>query len=147
MPLGCRDFRGLDEAKLWCRREGADLRRVAIEQLQTFEACGIELVINILSKIAENCWLRQAKPRSPFSYDRSQVRLGEAVIARVAKDGGEIERGIGFPQRSTADGPEGKDKRLSSKPNPLFREIERLILRAIHLQRRVADQEPSVGMR
>ena len=76
----------------------AALGRVAEEEFQPFQVFGVEKEVDVVGEVGRDLRLAKADARTPAARDLRDVRRLDAVIARVAEDGGDVERAADFAQ-------------------------------------------------
>src|ERR1700733_11935178 len=137
---------GVHELQFGSQGQCANLRSVAIEQTQAFDTGCVQMVINVPGQITVNIRFCKAEFRRPLARNCVQTGWLESVITRIAEDGRKVESRVGFFQRVTAYGPEGKDERLAGVANPFFCQVERVITCPINLEGGVSNYQAGITL-
>src|ERR1700691_467132 len=74
------------KTNLWRRRQCSDLRRIAIEKLQTFEAERVQVVINIFGEVGAHLGLVESQAWRPLAGDLVEAGGLKSVVAGLLKD-------------------------------------------------------------
>src|ERR1700691_3487517 len=86
------------KTNLWRRRQCPDLRRIAIEKLQTFEAERVQVVINIFGEVGAHLGLVESQAWRPLAGDLIEACGLKSVVAGLLKDCRQVLRRGPLPQ-------------------------------------------------
>src|SRR5205085_2357970 len=133
-----------EEMQLRCFREDFAFMGIAVKQLQTFKASGVEFIMNVVSQIISDCGLANTYPGRPSFNDLFAIDGQQSVIARALKNRSQIKIAVEIGQRCTPHRPESEHERFTSKVKPLFREVVSAKAGAIYPQGGITDEQGSI---